>query len=174
MALFNPLDHPICFSHPLRVASTASARFWMEHIPFGMFLVDVLRPGVLVELGTFSGVSFCAFCQAVKELGTGTRCYAVDTWQGDPHNGYYGPEVLSELKSHHDPLYGRFSRLIQSTFDEAVCHFEDGSIDLLHIDGFLVDEAVRDDVEIWLAKMSEQGVVLFHGIAVRKLYFGVR
>src|SRR6266478_5289502 len=58
MALLNPLDHPICFSHPLRVASTASARFWMEHIPFGMFLVDVLRPGVFVELGTFSGVSF--------------------------------------------------------------------------------------------------------------------
>ena len=90
MALFNPLDHPICFAHPLRVASTASARFWMEHIPFGMFLVDVLRPRVLVELGAFSGVSFCAFCQAVKELDTGTRCYAVDTWQGDPHNGYYG------------------------------------------------------------------------------------
>ncbi len=130
MALFNPLDHPICFSYPLRVASTPSARFWMEHIPFGMFLVDVLRPRVLVELGTFSGVSFCAFCQAVKELGSGTRCYAVDTWQGDPHNGYYGPEVLSELKSHHDPLYGGFSRLIQSTFDEAVSNFEDGSIDL--------------------------------------------
>jgi hypothetical protein len=34
MALFNPLDYPICFSYPLRVASTASARFWMEHIPF--------------------------------------------------------------------------------------------------------------------------------------------
>jgi len=173
MALFNPLDHPICFAHPLRVASTASARFWMEHIPFGMFLVDVLRPRVLVELGTFSGVSFCAFCQAVKELGTGTRCYAVDTWQGDPHNGYYGPEVLSELKSHHDPLYGGFSRLIQSTFDEAVSHFEDGSIDLLHIDGFHVYEAVRHDFEMWLPKMSDRGVVLFHDINVREFDFGV-
>ena len=173
MALFNPLDHPICFAHPLRVASTASARFWMEHIPFGMFLVDVLRPRVLVELGAFSGVSFCAFCQAVKELGTGTRCYAVDTWQGDPHNGYYGPEVLSELKSHHDPLYGGFSRLIQSTFDEAVSHFEDGSIDLLHIDGFHVYEAVRHDFEMWLPKMSDRGVVLFHDINVREFDFGV-
>jgi hypothetical protein len=173
MALFNPLDHPICFSYPLRVASTASARFWMEHIPFGMFLVDVLRPRVLVELGTFSGVSFCAFCQAVKELGTGTRCYAIDTWQGDPHNGYYGPEVLSELKSHHDPLYSGFSRLVQSTFDEAVSHFENSSIDLLHIDGFHTYEAVRRDFEKWLPKMSERGVVLFHDINVRELDFGV-
>jgi len=173
MALFNPLDHPICLSYPLRVASTASARFWVEHIPLGMFLVDVLRPRVLVELGTFSGVSFCAFCQAVKELGTGTRCYAVDTWQGDPHNGYYGPEVLSELKSHHDPLYGGFSCLIQSTFDEALSHFENGSIDLLHIDGFHAYEAVRRDFENWLPKMSERGVMLFHDINVRELDFGV-
>ncbi|PYL63060.1 MAG: hypothetical protein DMF24_01685 [Verrucomicrobia bacterium] len=173
MALFNPLDHPICFSRPLRVASTASARFWMEHITFGMFLVDVLRPRVLVELGTFSGVSFCAFCQAVKELGAGTRCYAVDTWKGDPHNGYYGPEVLSDLKSHHDPLYGGFSRLIQSTFDEAVSHFADGSIDLLHIDGFHVYEAVRHDFETWLPKVSDRGVVLFHDINVHEIDFGV-
>ncbi|PYI48991.1 MAG: hypothetical protein DMF11_02170 [Verrucomicrobia bacterium] len=173
MALFNPLDHPICLSYPLRVASTASARFWVEHIPLGMFLVDVLRPRVLVELGTFSGVSFCAFCQAVKELGTGTRCYAVDTWQGDPHNGYYGPEVLSELKSHHDPLYGGFSCLIQSTFDEALSQFENGSIDLLHIDGFHAYEAVRRDFENWLPKMSERGVMLFHDINVRELDFGV-
>ncbi|PYL28303.1 MAG: hypothetical protein DMF39_09235 [Verrucomicrobia bacterium] len=173
MALFNPLDHPICLSYPLRVASTASARFWVEHIPLGMFLVDVLRPRVLVELGTFSGVSFCAFCQAVKELGTGTRCYAVDTWQGDPHNGYYGPEVLRELKSHHDPLYGGFSCLIQSTFDEALSHFENGSIDLLHIDGFHAYEAVRRDFENWLPKMSDRGVMLFHDINVRELDFGV-
>jgi len=173
MALFNPLDHPICLSYPLRVASTASARFWVEHIPLGMFLVDVLRPRVLVELGTFSGVSFCAFCQAVKELGTGTRCYAVDTWQGDPHNGYYGPEVLRELKSHHDPLYGGFSCLIQSTFDEALSQFENGSIDLLHIDGFHAYEAVRRDFENWLPKMSERGVMLFHDINVRELDFGV-
>ena len=68
MALFNPFDHPICFSYPLRVASTARERFWMEHFPFAMFLVDVLEPMVFVELGTFSGVSYCAFCQAVKEL----------------------------------------------------------------------------------------------------------
>jgi hypothetical protein len=173
MALFNPLDHPICFSHPLRVASIASVRFWMEHIPFGMFLVDVLRPRMLVELGTFSGVSFCAFCQAVKELGTGTRCYAVDTWLGDPHQGYYGPEVLSELKSHHDPLYGGFSHLIQSAFDGALCHFDDGSIDLLHIDGFHAYEAVRHDFETWLPKMSERGVVLFHDINVREADFAV-
>ena len=127
MNTFNPLDHPVCLSRPLRVAPSG----WTQHVPFGMFLIDAVRPPVLVELGTHYGVSYCAFCQAVKELATDTRCYAIDTWQGDAQAGYYGPEVLADLREHHDPLYGSFSRLIQSTFDDAASQFqgsESGSV----------------------------------------------
>jgi len=138
-----------------------------------MFLADIVRPRVFVELGTFYGVSYGAFCQAVKELQTGTRCFAVDTWRGDPHGGVMGDEVLHDLREHHDPLYGSFSRLMQMTFDEAAAHFEDGSIDLLHIDGFHTYEAARHDFETWLPRLSKQGVVLFHDIAERGRGFGV-
>jgi O-antigen biosynthesis protein len=164
----NLLQHPIAFSHPLRITESG----WLEHVPFGLCIVDLVRPRVLVELGTHNGVSYCAFCQAVKELELETRCYAIDTWAGDPQSGFYGDEVLTRLREHHDPLYGSFSRLVQSTFDEALDHFEDASIDLLHIDGYHTYDAVRHDWQSWLPKMSERGVVLLHDINVRESDFG--
>ena len=167
---FNPLKHPIVFSTPRRLTLLS---FWHEHIPFAMFLVDLLRPEVIVELGTQYGDSYCALCQSVHELKLTTRCYAIDNWQGDPHVGSYGPEVLTALRAHHDPLYGGFSRLIQSTFDDALPHFTDGSVDLLHIDAYHIYEAVKHDFRSWLPKMSQRGVILFHDTNVRERDFGV-
>jgi glycosyltransferase involved in cell wall biosynthesis len=169
LAGLNFLERPICLTYPARVAVSA----WIGHVPFAFYLIEALRPKAVAELGAHYGVSYCAFCQAVKELGLDTRCYAVDSWQGDVHTGFYGPDVLADLEQHHNPLYGGFSRLIQSTFDEAVGYFADNTFDLLHIDGFHTYEAVKKDFEKWLPKMTDRGIVLFHDINVREREFGV-
>ena len=66
IALINFLEYPICFEDPLLIDNISA---WVEHIPFGLFIVDLLRPKTIVELGTHSGVSYSAFCQAVKKWG---------------------------------------------------------------------------------------------------------
>jgi hypothetical protein len=168
--MYNPLASPICFRMPERMTEVSA---WLPHTPFAMALVAALRPRLFVELGTQKGDSYCAFCQAVRDLGLETRTFAVDTWQGDAHAGLYGAEVLSELRAHHDPRYGAFSTLLQMTFDEALSRFEDGSIDLLHIDGCHRYDAVRHDFERWLPKLSRRAVVLFHDVRVKEGDFGV-
>jgi hypothetical protein len=167
---FDLASHTIILESPRRLTVTSA---WTEHIPFAMLLVDLVRPGMIVELGTHAGDSYCAFCQAVQTLEVQARCFAVDTWKGDPHAGEYGPEVLDDLRGHHDYQYGRFSSLIQATFDEAVRQFEDGSIDILHIDGYHTYEAVRHDFATWLPKVSPRGLVLLHDTNVRTEGFGI-
>jgi glycosyltransferase involved in cell wall biosynthesis len=169
-ASFNPLDHPIVFSNPRRLTPFSA---WHEHIPFAMLLVDLLRPNLFVQLGIHYGDSYCTFCQAVQELDLRTRCCAIDNWDGDSHAGFCGPEVLADLRVHHD-LYGNFSSLVKSSFDDGLKQFSDGSIDLLHIDGYYTHEVVRRDFESWLPKTSSRGVILFHDVNVREADFGVR
>lgn len=166
----NILDHPILLLPPARISSPFG---WAGHIPFAMLLMELARPRLLVELGTHSGNSFNAFCQAVDFLELPTHCFAVDTWEGDPHAGAYGDGVFLSLQAHINSHYGRFVTLLKMTFDAAKSHFEDASIDILHIDGLHTYEAVRHDFENWLPKLSEQAVVLFHDTHVRQGDFGV-
>ena len=167
---FNPIDHIICLNKPTYFSGKSA---WVEHLPFAFWIISVLRPKVFVELGTHYGDSYFSFCQALKDLNVMTSSYAIDTWQGDEHAGIYGPELLQSVRQYHDSEYASFSRLIQTTFDQAVFYFQDESIDLLHIDGLHTYEAVKHDFATWLPKMSQSGIVLFHDTNVRERNFGV-
>ena len=148
---------------------------WMSHVPFAFWAIDATRPSLLVELGSYTGVSFSAFCQQVERLGINTNCYAVDTWQGDNNMGSYNEEVYTDFCSYLQRNFSSFAYPIKSSFDDCLDLFKENSIDFLHIDGYHAYEAMLHDFETWLPKMSSSGVILMHDINARiPGYGGVR
>ena len=71
---------------------------WVGHIPFAFWLVEICRPALLVELGTHSGNSYLAFCQAAAPHAPDIHCHAIDTWQGDDYTGAYQESVFEAFK----------------------------------------------------------------------------
>jgi O-antigen biosynthesis protein len=160
---------PVSFWFPERLCVSA----WIEHAPFAYWLMEAHRPSLLVELGTHWGYSFFAFCQAVRNLGLATRCFAVDTWLGDDQAGYYGEEVFESVCGYNDAHYSAFASLMRATFEAATPSFADRSIDLLHIDGRHAYEDVSRDFAAWLPKLSNRGIVVFHDVNEHKRDFDV-
>jgi hypothetical protein len=146
---------------------------WWPHVPFAFWLVAATRPRSLVELGTGSGVSYSAFCEAATRLELDARFSAIDSWRDDLETGSSGEEVYKSFKAFHDFRYSTFSSLVRASFDEARGAFADGSIDLLHIDGPQGFEAARDHFEIWRSALSSRAVVLLHGTRLSGDDFGV-
>jgi len=147
---------------------------WAGHKYFAYDLVANLKPKRIVELGTHYGTSFWSFSQAVKDLNLETELNAVDTWEGEKHAGFYGEEVFIAVNDIKDKYYSDLNiHLIRKTFNEAVSSFDDGSIDILHIDGLHTYEAVKNDFETWLPKVKSDGIILFHDIVVSRDDFGV-
>ena len=167
---FHPLDHPLTLAAPLRLTQVKD---WHQHIPFAFTIVDLLRPRAIVELGVYRGDSFCAMCQAVDSLGLPTTCVGVDAWAGDIHTGGYDGSVYEDIATYVRERYASFATLWRMSFDDAIGEVEDGSIDLLHIDGTHSYDAARHDFDSWLSKLSERGVVLLHDINEHQENFGV-
>ena len=158
---------------PDHISKNTAGKGWLGHIPFAHWLVGALKPRTFVELGTHEGASYFSFCDSVLENGLTTSCHAVDSWQGDAQAGMYGEDVFNFVKKINSEKYKRFSKLHKCLFDEALDKFDDGTIDLLHIDGFHSYEAVTHDFETWAPKLAYDAVVLFHDTRVFKPDFGV-
>ena len=155
--------------------------WWIGHIPFAFELVGRLRPTTIVELGTYSGSSFAAFCQAVAACGSDTKCFGIDLWEGDMHMGKFDEALFLEISTYVSANYPNIATLIRTDFNTAAKTFADNSIDLLHIDGTHTFDAVSNDFNTWLPKLSDRAVVLFHDTNVNventgasSLPFGVR
>lgn len=164
-----PWASAVSYWHPPRIVLSA----WLEHAPFAFWIMSALRPNSVVELGTHNAFSFFTFCEAAERLGLPTTLWAVDTWEGDDHAGFYGDEIYADVLAVKESQFDERAVLLRGYFADFVDQFDDGSIDLLHIDGRHAYDDVKEDFESWIPKVAEHGIVLFHDIAVLDRGFGV-
>jgi chromosome segregation ATPase len=151
-------------------APVSPAAFWrpaylessqrLEHVPFAFWLVDALRPRVVVQIGTADATAYFAICQAVERLGLETDCFAVEG---------FTPRAQDEVKraesarDYHDAHYRTFSRWIPRSLERNSDQFSSGTVDLLVLSDSLSYDELARVVEEWRPRMSDQAVLLIDG-----------
>ena len=133
---------------------------WSELVPVMYALFTLLRPRRYVELGVHNSMSSSPPATWPRSSAS-PECVAVDSWVGDVHAGFHDTSVFDNFRAY-AAENGPDQYFIQGYFSAALAWFEDGSVDLLHIDGLHTYEAVKEDFETWLPKMSDTGVIIFH------------
>jgi GT2 family glycosyltransferase len=145
---------------------------WRIHLPFAYDLTRELNPAVFIQLGVYKGESYFNVCRSVDENNLRTQCYGIDTWRRTP------PAVFHEQKIRHqvaadNAKYARFSKLMALSFDKALSHFSDRSVDLLYINGAQRYRDVKKDFEAWQPKLTKQSIVLICDVTTDESDSGV-
>lgn len=129
------------------------------HEPFLRWLVGAIRPRCLVELGTTTGGSYFALCQAVVDAGLVAEARAVGATARPSDDPALSPDRINTLS------YSAFSTLVEAPLDQAAEFFRDGTIDLLQLRDLGDAEHTAAIWERFRQKLSGRTVVLVHGIA---------
>ncbi len=134
---------------------------WLGHMKFAFFIVNLLKPSVIVDLGVDFGHSTFSFASA--QQGT---VFGIDSFEGDIQSGIKNTlNIVNKLKNDlvlQDLLIDNI-KFIKGYFDDIFNHF-DQTIDILHIDGLHTIEAVSNDYNKWITKTSDNAVILFHDV----------
>ena len=126
----------------------------------------VRAPGRIVEIGSFRGRSMIVLASAAAP---GVELVAID-----PHGGSdRGPQEIEADARRGDADHDAFeSNLSRAGVRDRVRHVRrfareavddvDGNIDLLYIDGAHRYQPVREDIELWGARVVPGGTMLMH------------
>jgi predicted O-methyltransferase YrrM len=124
---------------------------WRGHEHFAQWLVQQMRPQVIVELGCDYGFSTIAFAQP----GLGT-VYGIDRFLGPPGRNAFETcraNIAASGVTNIELMKADFRRVAESW---------SRPIDLLHIDGNHSYEDVRLDFAQWSCHVRGGGVILMH------------
>ena len=143
---------------------------WFGWEPLYADMVQRYPAGIFVELGSWKGRSTAFLAVEAINAGTNIRIYAVDVWSDDISGGAKKTMVEQGLDGH--ALYTRFMENVapvasvitpmRMTTTQAAVHFADGAVDFVFVDADHSYEGCRTDIETWLPKVRDGGVIAGH------------
>jgi predicted O-methyltransferase YrrM len=151
----------------LRLAREAQRRGAMQKVAELAPLLALLarrRPTTVVEIGTYRGGCFFAFCRVADRNGT---LVSVDL-PGGMFGGGYNDEELRDLRGYGLP--GQSLHFVAAdsqdaaTRDAVVARLDGRRIDFLMIDGDHRYEGVRRDFELYSPFVGSDGLIALHDI----------
>ena len=125
--------------------------------------------GTFVELGCYKGKSTSFIGVEIHKRKRDINFFAVDSFQGATNStdaneikAYEGISEIEESYTYNVSLIGNKIKTIVSLTDEAAQYFEDGSVDVVFVDGGHSYEVVKADILAWLPKMKKGGIMAGH------------
>jgi GT2 family glycosyltransferase/glycosyltransferase involved in cell wall biosynthesis len=134
------------------------------HLPLFYDLMASAKPKSVVILGFGDGQAFFTFCQAAREQNVECRCVAVRREQTDENES--NDAAWFKGQEYGDEFYGDLVRFRDGS--DALNECADLSVDLLLLDDCDSGPEIRADLSAWTPKLSLNGVVLLHGLALER------
>lgn len=143
-----------------------------------MELIQEAHPTVCVEIGVFGGSSIYPTASALRYLGKGT-VYAIDPWsneeclkgysEDDPNYIWWSQVDLEKIFTDFNNMlehFGltKFCDVLRMNSIDALSHFQDESIDVLHIDGNHTEQIALRDIQMYLPKLKKGGYLWFDDV----------
>lgn len=143
-----------------------------------MDLIHEVKPEVCVEIGVFGGSSVYPMARTLKYFDYGTL-YAIDPWETidcldgydeeDPNYTWWNEMDLEKVYKDFARMLLRYNldthcNVLKMTAENAITHFEDESIDILHIDGNHTEENNMKDLMLYFPKLKKGGYLWFDDV----------
>ena len=151
-------------SHKVRHRPEAYTRLVCEALKIAV--------GRIVEVGVFRGEG----AERWRANFPGARLWLVDVWaklrEGGPMNRRHGDVGMNSIylglcRKYRDD---KRTRLIRALSWEAADVFPDGHFDVVYIDADHTREAVRKDIDAWLPKVRQGGLIGGHDYERRRCH----
>jgi hypothetical protein len=125
--------------------------------------------GTFVELGCYKGKSTSFIGVEIHKRKRDINFFAIDSFQGATNStdaneikAYEGISEIEESYTYNVSLIGNKIKTIVSLTDEAAQYFDDGSVDVVFVDGGHSYEVVKADILAWLPKVKKGGILAGH------------